>query len=123
MEIQIIASSKKNPQPLNLKDPIINLTGNEKLTVVVAEGGMASGEPSVLIISQDEAGAVVLGTSLDKFLAAGQGMAGMAKNLWGWEQPEGYASFLPPDPETRKALLESIKKELEEWDETNPEGP
>jgi hypothetical protein len=46
-------------------------------------------------------------------------MLGAAESRFGWKRPEGYATIAPPDKETRKFLLEQIKKELEEWDEAS----
>jgi len=85
----------------------------------VLEGGMESGEPSVMIlaVSKDGVG-VAVETSLDKFVMAGIGMMALAEQGWGWKRPEGHASILPTlSDEKRKELLESIKKELESFDD------
>lgn len=118
MHMQIVFQGKNDPpQKADAIPPVYNLSGNETMTVVLVEGGMTSGEPSVLILSESAGiGTVVLQTSLDKYLMAAQAMMAGAKSRWGWEQPEGYASLMPMEPEQRKKLLESIKKELEEWD-------
>jgi hypothetical protein len=117
MEIHLIAQGKTDPPRLiTIKRPVVDLTDNQVMTFCVIEGGMASGEPSVIIVSQDDEESICLQTSLDKFLSAGSGLAAMAEN-WGWTRPEGYLTIMPPDKETRKVLLEGIKKELEEWSE------
>jgi hypothetical protein len=118
VEARIIIQGKKDrPQLASLKQPIIDLTQNNVITFCVIEGGMVSGEPSVIIASEDSDGSVVLQTSLDKFIMGATAMMGAAEHHWGWKQPEGHATLMPPDKEGRKMLLEAIKKELEEWDE------
>jgi hypothetical protein len=104
-----------------IKQPVIDLGDNESMTVVLLERGMNSGEPSVLIVSMDDQGSVVLQTSLDKFLSAAQAMATGAEQRWGWKRPEGYSALMPPDRATQKLMLEQIKKELEEWQEVAEE--
>lgn len=116
MEAHIVVQGKNDPPQIEAVPPMVDLTWNEVITFCVLEGGMKSGEPSVIIVSQDDEGSVSLQTSLDKFLMAASAMATAAETRWGWKRPEGHATIMPPDKETRKALLESIKKELEEWD-------
>ena len=118
MEMRIIAQGLNDPPQLeDLKSPIVNLSSIDKMTCCVVEGGMVSGEPSVLIIvEQPRGGSVIVQTSLDKFLAAAQGMASMAQSRWGWKQADGAFTLLPMEKETRKHLLEKIKQELEEYD-------
>lgn len=117
MEMRIITQGKSDPPQLaNLPEPVINLTANETMSICLVESGMVSGEPSVIIISSDREGSVCLQTSLDKFLMAATGMMAAAQGKWGWKQPDGYATLMPMDNDARKAILESIKKELEEWD-------
>jgi len=121
MEARILAQGVKDPPVLaDIRRPLIDLTHNEKITFVVIEKGMQSGEPAVIISSEDEEGSIALQTSLDKFMSGAMLMAGIAENQWGWVRPEGYATLMPPDKKTRKALLEQIKKELEEWEEIDP---
>lgn len=121
MEMRIILQRKDQPPRLtNLTPPMIDLSANEVITLVLVEGGMQSGEPAVLIVSSDNEGTVCLQTSLDKYLMGGQSMLSLAENQLGWKRPEGYMSLMPPDKATRKALLEGIRKELEEWDELDP---
>ena len=122
MEARILRQGKNDPPQLQSIPPvIIDRTHKEDITFCVVEGGMASGEPSVLIVSEDFfQGSVVLATSLDKFLMGASGMAAQAEEHWGWKRPEGHATLMPPDKETRKKILEGIKKELEEWDEVDP---
>lgn len=120
MEMHILSQGVLELPKLHI-DPnsVIDLMSNESMTVVVMEKGMASGAPSVVIVSQNPGGTVMLQTSLDKFLMAAAGMKAVAESRFGWVQPEGTFSILPPDRETRRALLESIKKELEEWEEVD----
>lgn len=116
MEMKIIIQGKNDhPKLRNIPRPIVDLSSNEKMTVCVIEGGMGSGEPSVMIISSDDEGSVCLQTSLDKFMMAASAMASAATHHWGWVQQEGSFTLMPPDEETRKQLLESIKEELEGW--------
>lgn len=118
MEAVIITQNRSDPPQLaNIKRPILDLSDNEKMTFCVIEGGMKSGEPAVLIVSETATGSVVLQTSLDKFLMAAHAMTESAKTNWEWEQPEGYASIMPMEPEARKAFLKSIQKELEEYED------
>lgn len=119
MEMRIIVQGKDDPpRASNLQEPVIMLTDNEVMTLCLIESGMHSGEPSVIIISSDERGSVLLQTSLDKFLAGASALAGAAESRFGWTQKEGHFTLMPPDKETRKALLEGIKKELEGYDVT-----
>lgn len=107
MQIKIIVQKRTDgPQLTYLKEPVIDLTGNEKMTFCLVEKGMASGEPSVIIVSEDDEGSICLQTSLDKFLAAAVGMKAAAESQLGWVEKEA-----------RKALLEAIQKELQEWDD------
>lgn len=120
MELVVIAQGKKDPPKMtHIPPPVFDLTHIEALTVCVVEGGMQSGEPSVLIVVSDDNdfGSVVLQTSLDKFMAGASGMAAIAEKNWGWKRPEGHFTMLPPSKEARKVMLESIKKELEEWND------
>ena len=125
MQIDLIFQKKNEEPPAILVRQLRNVRVLDwldipRMTMVLNEGGMKSGEPAVTIISQHpQMGAVMLATSLDKFLTAGSGMASYAENQWGWKRPDGHATIMPPDRETRKALLESIKKELEEWDDVD----
>lgn len=114
MEILVTGQGKNDPPRLDLPQPIIDMTGIERMMFCVMEGGMASGEPSVIIAVSDKEGSVAFQTSLDKFLAAATGMVAYAETHWGWTRPEGYYSLVPPSPEAKKILLEAIKKELEE---------
>jgi hypothetical protein len=120
MELNLIIQDKDGPPQLaHIKQPLIDLTSNEAMTIALIEGGMASGEPAVIIVTQDDDGSVAIQTSFDKFLTAASGMMAAAESRWGWKRPEGYISIDPVMPkEARKALLESVKKELEEWDDT-----
>ncbi len=118
MRIKIIVQKKNAaPQLANLKQPIIDLTHNESMTFCLVEAGMASGEPSVIIVSEDNEGSICLQTSLDKFLAAAVGMKAAAESQLGWVEKEGSATLMPMSKEARKALLEAIQKELQEWDD------
>lgn len=115
MQISIIAQDLDGPPVFVPNRYVTDLTHRTTLTTCVVEKGMTSGEPSVIICSQGVEGTVYLQTSLDKFLTAASGMMAMAETRWGWKRPEGSFTILPPDKETRKTLLETIKKELEEW--------
>lgn len=117
MEIKLLAQGKNDPPGLGyLSTPILDKTDNESLVMAVIEGGMRSGEPSVIIASSDSEGTIYIQTSLDKLLTAAQSLATMAETKWSWKRPEGSFTIIPPDKDTRKDLLESIKKELLEWD-------
>jgi hypothetical protein len=118
VEIKIIIQGVEDPpQMTTLKQPIVDLMDNDKLTVCVIERGMVSGEPAVAIISENNDGSFIMQTSLDKFLSAASGMATAAESRWGWKRPEGHATIMPPDPETRKLLLEAMIAELREYDD------
>ena len=118
MKIQIVIQKKTDPPRLaGLKQPIIDLTQNDTMTFCLVEAGMASGDPSVIIVSEDDEGSICLQTSLDKFLAAAVGMKAAAESQLGWVEKEGYATLMPMSKEARKALLEAIQKELQEWDD------
>lgn len=117
MEVRLIVQKQNDtPQLANIRQPVLDLTHNESITFCLVEGGMKSGEPSVLIVSENKTGSVVLQTSLDKFLTSGAGLLTAAETRFGWSRPEGYATIMPLNKEARRALLESLKKELEEWD-------
>lgn len=116
MEAVLIAQGKNEPPQLSsLPGPILDLSGNEKMTFAVIEGGMQSGEPAVMIISSDSEGSIILQTSLDKLMTAASTLAALAETRWGWTRPDGHFSLMPPSKEARKTLLEAIRKELEEW--------
>lgn len=122
MEIHITGQGRNEPPKLQLKMPLGDFTDIESMHFCVIEGGMASGEPSVIIAVEDSECSVALQTSLDKFIAAGVGMIAYAEGHWGWKRPEGSVTLLPPmDKQARKELLLSLQKELQEWDdiETN----
>ena len=122
MEIQIITQGKNDTPQVELATPfMLDLTGVEKMTFCVVEEGMSSGDPSVIMMVIKEDVTVYTQTSLDKFLAAANGMTALAKTRFGWVQPEGNFSLMPMEPEMRKQMLEAIKKELEEWDDGNTE--
>lgn len=118
METRLVAQGKNDPPQLaDLKQPVFDFSKNQAITFCVIEGGMVSGEPSVMIITEDKDCSIVVQTSLDKFLSGASWMSATAETKWGWKQPEGHATLMPPSRETRKAMLEALKKELEEWDE------
>lgn len=120
MEIKFLVQRISDPPKLGyLQRPILDLSENESVTFALIEKGMASGEPSVMIISENENASVVLQTSLDKLISATNLAISNAKAKFGWEQKEGYASLMPMDSSSRKAILEQIKKELEEWDDVS----
>jgi len=114
-----IRAHRKDEGPIDFRPPAGMVHAADNTTFVVMEGGMQSGEPSVMILAINGKGqGLAVETSLDKFLAAAIGMKGLAEQQFGWVQPEGYATLMPPSKEARKAILLAIKKELEEWDET-----
>lgn len=118
MKIKIIIQKETDePQLADLKRPVIDCTSNDTMTFCLVEKGMVSGEPSVIIVTEDNEGSICLQTSLDKFLAAAVGMKAAAESQLGWVEKEGYATLMPMSKEARKALLESIQKELLEWDD------
>lgn len=117
MIMHIVSQGKDDPPTLAyLKRPILDLTHNEEITFCVVEKGMGSGDPSVIIVTSDTEGSICLQTSLDKFLSGAAAMSAIAETQWGWKRQEGHYSMMPMEPETRKILLEAIKKELEEWE-------
>lgn len=119
MELHVLAQGKNDPPKLEgIKQPVVDLSMVDSITMCVCEGGMQSGEPSVIIVTQDNEGSVVIQTSLDKLIAGVSSVITLAETRWGWVRPEGHATLMPPDRATQKALLEAIKKELEEWEET-----
>ena len=117
MQIDIVAQGLKDPPVLSPHNAYMDLSRLETMTCIVIEAGMSSGAPSVMIMSGSTGyGNVLLQTSLDKFVSAAYAMLVMAETRFGWKQSEGSFTLLPPDKETCKALLEALKKELEEWD-------
>lgn len=117
MEMLLIVQGKNDPPKLPfLHPPVVDLSDNPSITFCVIEAGMVSGEPSVMIVSSDHRGTVLIQTSLDKFMAGASGMASAAEFHWGWKRPEGHFTLMPPDAATRKIMLEAIKKELEDYD-------
>lgn len=120
MIAHVLAQDRNGPPMLaSLRAPVIDLTLNNEMTFVVCERGMASGDPSVIIVSSDAEGSVCIQTSLDKFLLSASGMAAMAETRWGWQPQEGHLTLMPPDKATRKLLIEALLKELQEWDDAN----
>lgn len=118
MEAHIIFQGKADPPRLtNLPQPIIDLSNNESITFCIIEGGMGSGDPSVMILSSDNDGTVVLQTSLDKLLTSAYAMTVYAETNWGWVRREGHFTVMPPAKPMRKAMLEAMIKELQEWDD------
>lgn len=122
MEIKFVVQKVSDPPQLSyLRTPFLDLSENESITFALIEKGMASGEPSIMIISENPEGSVILQTSLDKLITATDLAISNAKHKFGWERPEGYASLMPMDSSSRKAILEQIKKELEEWETISTE--
>ncbi len=125
MEAKLIFQGKKDPPQLpHLWGPkVIDVSHRESISFVLIEGGMGSGEPSVIIVSEptgqipDHPNTFILQTSLDKLLIAAQGFYTGATERWGWKWPAGGFTLMPMSKAARKTLLESIKKQLEEWDE------
>lgn len=122
MELRVIFQGKNDLPQLEVPEPIIDFSHISKISFGLIEGGMSSGEPSVLIFSETEQGTIILQTSLDKFLTGAQMMSSGATERWGWKRQEGHISFPPMEKEMRKALLESIQKELKEWDDLDDNG-
>lgn len=117
MEIRVLSQGLNEGPKLNdLKIPLLDLTSLMHMTFCVLEGGMVSGEPSVVIAVEFNQGTVCLQTSLDKLITATNLLITMAETNFGWKRPEGSATLMPMSKEARKLLLESIKQELEEWD-------
>lgn len=116
MHVEIIAQGLNDPPCLRPHAHYIDASHLETMTCIVIEAGMASGDPSVMIVSDTGCGKILIQTSLDKFVAAGHVMVAMAETRFGWKQKEGSFTLAPMDKSVRKALLESIKKELEDWD-------
>lgn len=125
MEAHIIAQGKNDPPQFDPPQKfVLDMTNIPEMTFCVCEGGMVSGEPSVIMAVEGAEEVVFTQTSLDKFLMAASGMVALAQQNWNWVRPEGYATIMPGlTPEKRKELLESIKKELEEWDDTTGQDP
>jgi hypothetical protein len=94
--ISLRALHKHDP-PIDFTPPsghVIHVVDN--LTCVVIEAGMASGDPSVMILGVSHKGhGVAIETSLDKFLSAGVGLRALAEGQFGWVLPEGHASIVP----------------------------
>ena len=118
MEMVFLIQKKGEEFPANLHPPIVDLSNNPQMMFCLVEGGMASGEPAVIIASTSIAtGTTVVATSLDKFLTAAAYLKEAAEVHFGWQAPEGSFTIIPPDKATRRALLESISKELKEWED------
>ena len=118
MMIRTLAQGVNDPPQLaDIPRPVIDVTHIESMTFAVIERGMASGEPSVVIVVSDEQGSVLMQTSLDKLLAAAYGLKGLAQSRSGWVQPEGSFTLMPPSREARKAMLLAIEAELRGWDD------
>lgn len=120
MQITIVVQKKDEPPKLNPCAPLIDCTNIDAMTFCLMEGGMTSGEPSVIIVSEDNEGSIALQTSLDKFLAAAVGLKAAAEGQLGWKEKAGYSTLMPMSKDARKTLLEAMKKELEEWDVLTP---
>lgn len=126
MEIELIAQPKKGPRQIkNYSAPIFGPPQSERLTFVVVEGGMQSGEPAVIMIGEDDFGTFVLQTSLDKLIMGTIGLKALAQSRFGWKEQEGHATLMPMGDIDRKQILLALKKELEEWDAvvTNEDKP
>lgn len=120
MEAHIYFQGRHDPPRLAaVQQPIIDLCENETIGFCLCEGGMMSGDHSVVIFSSDAEGTVAMQTSLDKLLTAAQAMVGYAEEHWGWKRQEGHFTLLPPSKATRKTMLEAIQKELQEWDDAD----
>lgn len=118
MEIHLVAQGVNDPPALaQIPRPIIDATHIDSMTFALIERGMVSGEPSVIIEVHDEQGSIAVQTSLDKLLAAAYGLKGMAETRFGWVQPEGSMTLMPPSREARKAMLLAIEAELRGWDD------
>lgn len=117
MEMHFAIQKRGQRFPIELSEPIVDLSNNPSMFFCLVEGGMSSGEPAVVLGSIDIAkGSTIMATSLDKFLAAAASLKGAAEVHFGWQAPEGSFTIIPPDRETRRHLLQAISKELKEWD-------
>ena len=118
MNLQFLVQKKTEHSKLAyLNGPVLDLSSNDTLTLCLVEAGMVSGEPSIVIVSENDMGSIILQTSLDKYLSGAVMAMSSAQTQFGWKQPDGYASLMPMDKASRKLLLEKIKTELEEWDD------
>lgn len=123
MEIELIAQPKKGPRQIkNYSAPIFGPPQSERLTFVVVEGGMQSGEPAVIMIGEDDFGTFVLQTSLDKLIMGTIGLKALAQSRFGWKESEGHATLMPMGNVDRKQILLALKKELEEWEAVSEAG-
>lgn len=86
---------RKDDEPIEFLPPAgLVAQAQDNITVLLVEGGMKSGEPSVCLlgVSKDGVG-VIIETSLDKFLMAAQATKAMAETQLGWVMPDGYAAL------------------------------
>lgn len=131
MEVHYVVQMQGGPPMLTdwLQFPVVDKGHVDAMTFCLVEKGMKSGEPSVLMVSGADRqmsqgiGSVIAQTSLDKFIASAVALKALAETHLKWVQREGHASIMPTlDGPARKAILEAIKKELEEWEDVLDEG-
>jgi len=82
----VIAVGLTDPPPFEGKDVAAHIIG-EALTLIVLNAGMASGQPSVMLVANTKAGLVIIETSLLALQAAARTAVGMAEVQFGWEMP------------------------------------
>lgn len=83
--VHLQAVGLTDPPPFAGLEPIFH-DNRADWSLFVINAGMTSGEPSVFLVAHTDSGDVALETSLAAFLAAAQGLKGMAETQFGWVQ-------------------------------------
>ena len=83
--ISLCAVGMTDPPPFPDVRPVIH-DNTADWDMAVLNAGMASGEPSVILIAHTASGDIALETSLACLLAAATGLRAMAETQFGWVQ-------------------------------------
>jgi hypothetical protein len=93
--INVFLQNKNDPSQLGMvkEGNLVDLTGNQDITLCVVEPRLASDQPNVLIVSTDGDSTFVMQASLDQLVTGVSQLAERAALRWGWPQPKGIGKF------------------------------
>ena len=96
-----------------LTRPITDFTKNQTMTMLLMEN---DGSPSIIFASKCYAGTLFMQADLEELMSGVMMAMRVAEEQFGWSRPDGYGNPLAMPTDARRAVLESIKKELETLD-------
>jgi len=95
MAIHFLAQEKHGPNMLSdraLPEPLLDFRNSLSLTAVLSEGVTKSTEPSIMLISTDSAGTVILQIPYSDLVELATKVVNTAESNWRWPRPEGFAN-------------------------------